>query len=210
MKVNLHSALRTLAKVTSQPTRQPKPRTAPRAPRRDALRNDAIVINAARAVFAELGPQASMETIATRAGLGVGTIYRRFPGKDALLDAIARLLTEEIDQAAAAALEGPDPGAGLERFLAFVGAFHAEKRRYAATLADRVADDGAVSAQTADRVLRLTQKAVDAGYLTQDVTADDIKALIVAIRGVVAASPDGDDAQWRRFLRIHLTGLRAD
>ncbi|MEK8169633.1 helix-turn-helix domain-containing protein [Streptomyces sp. M19] len=98
--------------MTSQPNRQPKPQTAPRAPRRDALRNDAIVINAARAVFAELGPQASMESIATRAGLGVGTIYRRFPGKDALLDAIARLLTEEIDQAAAAALEDRTPAPG--------------------------------------------------------------------------------------------------
>lgn len=210
MKVNSHSALCTLERMTAQPNRQPRPQTAPRAPRRDALRNDAIVINAARAVFAELGPQASMETIATRAGLGVGTIYRRFPGKDALLDAVARLLTEEIDQAAAAALEDSDPGAGLERFLEFVGAFNAEKRRYAAALTDRVADDDAVSTQTADRVMRLTRKAVDAGYLTQDVTADDIKALIVAMRGVVAASPIGDDAPWRRFLRIHLTGLRAD
>lgn len=210
MKVNLDSALRTLVTVTAQPNRQPKPQPAPRAPRRDALRNDAIIINAARAVFAELGPQASMESIATRAGLGVGTIYRRFPGKEALLDAIARLLTEEIDQAAAAALEDPDPGAGLERFLEFVGAFNTEKRRYAAALTDRVADDDTVSARTADRVLRLTRKAVDAGYLARDVTADDIKALIVAIRGVVAASPGGDDAPWRRFLHIHLAGLRAD
>ncbi|RKN44822.1 TetR/AcrR family transcriptional regulator [Streptomyces hoynatensis] len=210
MKVKLHSALRTLATVTSQPNRQPKPPAAPRAPRRDALRNDAIVIDAARAVFAELGPQASMESIATRAGLGVGTIYRRFPGKDALLDAVARLLTEEIDQAAAAALEDPDPGAGLERFLEFVGAFNAEKRRYASALAARLADDDTVSTRTADRVLRLTRKAVDAGYLARDVTAEDIKALIVAMRGLVAAAPDGEDAPWRRFLRIHLAGLRAD
>ncbi|WP_241562161.1 TetR/AcrR family transcriptional regulator [Streptomyces hoynatensis] len=196
--------------MTSQPNRQPKPPAAPRAPRRDALRNDAIVIDAARAVFAELGPQASMESIATRAGLGVGTIYRRFPGKDALLDAVARLLTEEIDQAAAAALEDPDPGAGLERFLEFVGAFNAEKRRYASALAARLADDDTVSTRTADRVLRLTRKAVDAGYLARDVTAEDIKALIVAMRGLVAAAPDGEDAPWRRFLRIHLAGLRAD
>lgn len=189
------------------------PRTSPsatsRAPRRDALRNDAIVINAARAVFAEQGPQASMEAIASRAGLGVGTIYRRFAGKDALLDAIARLFVEELDQAAATALEDPDPAAGLEWFLDFVGTFTAEKRRYAASLTDRVPSDDDVSARTADRVRQLTQKAVEAGYLAQGVTGDDIKALIVAIRGVVAASPDGDDGPWRRFVRIHLTGLRA-
>ncbi|MEW2165506.1 TetR family transcriptional regulator [Streptomyces sp. NPDC007084] len=189
------------------------PRTSPsasrRAPRRDALRNDAIVLSAARAVFAEQGPQASMEAIASRAGVGVGTIYRRFAGKDALLDAIARLFVEELDQAAAAALANPDPAAGLEEFLGFVGVFTAEKRRYAAALTDRVSSDDTVSAQTADRVRRLTRQAVDSGYLAPDVTADDIKALIVAIRGVVAASPEGDDAAWRRFLRVHLAGLRA-
>jgi AcrR family transcriptional regulator len=186
------------------------PSATPRAPRRDALRNDAIVINAARAVFAEQGPQASMEAIASRAGLGVGTIYRRFAGKDALLDAIARLFVEEMDRAASTALEDPDPAAGLEWFLDFVGTFNAEKRRYAASLADRVPSDDEVSARTADRVRQLTQEAVEAGYLAQDVTGDDIKALIVAIRGVVAASPDGDDAPWRRFVRVHLAGLRAD
>ncbi|OIJ63855.1 TetR/AcrR family transcriptional regulator [Streptomyces mangrovisoli] len=188
---------------------RPTPSSTRRAPRRDALRNDAIVISAARAVFAEQGPQASMEAIASRAGLGVGTIYRRFAGKDALLDAIAQLFVEELDQAAAAALTDPDPAAGLEGFLDFVGVFNAEKRRYAAALTDRVSADDEVSARTADRVRQLTRNAVDAEYLAQDVTADDIKALIVAVRGVVAASPDGDDGPWRRFLRIHLAGLRA-
>ncbi|WP_432824723.1 TetR/AcrR family transcriptional regulator [Dactylosporangium sp. CA-092794] len=186
---------------------RPNPSPASRAPRRDALRNDAILINAARAVFAEQGPQASMESIASRAGLGVGTIYRRFASKDALLDAIAQLFIEELDQAAAAALEDPDPGAGLERFLEFVGVFNAEKRRYAAALTDRVSGDD-VSAQTAEKVRQLTAKAVDAGMLAPGVTGNDIKALIIALRGVVAASLDGDDAAWRRFLRIHLTGLR--
>ncbi|MET8554810.1 helix-turn-helix domain-containing protein [Streptomyces sp. NPDC004959] len=180
-----------------------------RAPRRDALRNDAVVINAARAVFAEQGPQASMEAIASHAGLGVGTIYRRFAGKDALLDAVAHLFAEELDQAAAAALAEPDPAAGLEGFLDFVGAFHAEKRRYAAALTDRIPEDDDVSARTADRVRQLTRKAVDAGHLAHEVTAEDIKSLVVALREVVAASPEGDDAPWRRFLRIHLAGLRA-
>jgi AcrR family transcriptional regulator len=187
-----------------------RPSSTPRAPRRDALRNDATVINAARAVFAEQGPQASMEAIASRAGLGVGTIYRRFAGKDALLDAIAQLIAEEMDQAAADALADPDPAAGLERFLEFVGAFNAEERRYAASLADRVPSDNEVSVRTAERVRQLTRKAVAAGYLARHVTEDDIKALIIAIRAVVAAAPDGGEAPWRRFLRVHLTGLRAD
>ncbi|GGL28134.1 helix-turn-helix transcriptional regulator [Phycicoccus endophyticus] len=188
------------------PSLSDAPRTL-RAPRRDALRNDAIVIEAARAVFAEQGPQASMEAIATRAGLGVGTIYRRFAGKDALLDAIAQTFVDEMDRAAETAAADPDPAHGLERFLDFVGAFNAEKRRYAAALIDRVASDE-VSARTADRVQQLTQAAVDAGALAPHVLARDIKALIVALRAVVAASPDGDNTAWRRFLHIHLTGLR--
>ncbi|GAA0423552.1 TetR family transcriptional regulator [Leifsonia naganoensis] len=165
------------------------------------------MIEAARAVFAEQGPQASMEAIATRAGLGVGTIYRRFAGKDALLDAIAQTFVEEMDEAAEAAVADPDPAHGLERFLDFVGAFNAEKRRYAGALIDRVASDE-VSARTADRIRQLTQAAVDAKALAPDVTAHDIKALIIALRGVVATAPDGDDTTWRRFIRIHLTGLQ--
>ncbi|WP_253766477.1 TetR/AcrR family transcriptional regulator [Goodfellowiella coeruleoviolacea] len=181
----------------------------PRAPRRDAVRNDAIVLRAAREVFAEQGPQASMESIAARAGLGVGTIYRRFAGKEALLDAIARVFVEEMDQAAATALADPDPCAGLERFLEFIGAFNAEKRRYAGALTERVAGDE-VSERTVRRLHQLTRKAVDAGALAADVTGDDIEALIVAIRAVVAVSPDGDDTRWRRFVRVHLAGLRTN
>lgn len=185
----------------------PKP-TPAKAPRRDALRNDAVVIQAAREVFAEQGSKASMETIAARAGLGVGTIYRRFAGKDALIEAIGRLFIEELDQAAASALAHPDPGAGLEGFLDFVGTFHAEKRKYAAELTARVADDE-VSARTEKRLRALTQKAVDSGALAPDITGADIKALIVGIGSVVALSPDDDDSRWRRFVRVHLDGLRA-
>ncbi|CAN5412007.1 TetR/AcrR family transcriptional regulator [soil metagenome] len=183
------------------------PTQSSRAPRRDALRNDVIIIDAARAVFAEHGPQASMEAIAHRAGVGVGTIYRRFPGKEALLDAIAELFTNEMDEAAAQALANPDPGAGLERFLDFVGQFNAEKRRYASALTDRTPLRD-VSARTEANVSKLTRNAVAAGFLSPKVTGDDIKALIVALRGVVVASPDSDSG-WRRFLDIHLAGLRA-
>ncbi len=150
-----------------------------------------------------------MEAIASRAGLGVGTIYRRFAGKDELLDAIARLFVEEMDQAATAALEDPDPAAGLERFLDFVGTFNTEKRRYAGSLTDRIPGDDPTRVRTEDRVRQLAQKAVEAGYLAPDVTVDDLLALIAAIRGVVAASLDGDNTSWRRFVRIHLAGLRA-
>jgi len=181
---------------------------APRRQRRDAVRNDAAIVSAARAVFAEQGPQASMESIAARAGLGVGTIYRRFPSKGALLDAIAQLFVEEMDRAAADALANADVARGLEGFLEFAGAFNVEKLRYAAALTDRVASEEA-SRRTAESVAELTRRAVEAGVLAADVTSEDITALIVAMRAVIAAAPGQEQSAWRRFVRIHLDGLRA-
>jgi AcrR family transcriptional regulator len=180
----------------------PDDETPRRAPRRDAIRNDQLVLDAARAVFAEHGPQAPIEDVAARAGLGVGSIYRRFRGKDALLAAIAQQLVQDLDAAAARALAEDDPGRGLEGFLEYVGGFNAEKRRYAGALLEHVDDD--VSAGTDRKVRELTRKAVDAGYLAPDVRAADIRALIVALRAV----DEGDGGDWRRFLHIHLEGLR--
>ena len=177
-----------------------------RAPRRDALRNDRLVVEAARAVFAEQGPRASMEDIARRAGVGVGTIYRRFPGKEALLDAIAELFVAELDRAATEALAEEDAGRALDAFLEFVGTFNAEKRRYAAALVERVAEES-TSAGILEKVGRLTRNAVAAGALAPGVREADIAALLVALREVVASS-EGDEG-WRRFLRIHLAGLRS-
>lgn len=188
----------------------PTPTTSvARAPRRDAVRNDALVLAAAREVFSEQGTGASMESIASRAGLGVGTIYRRFAGKDALLDAISRLLVDELDDAAATALQNPDPAAALEEFLRFVGEFNAEKHRYAAALVDRV-PSGDVAARTAEKVRELTARAVSAGALASTVTAEDIKTLIVALRGIITDPASESSGQWQRFLSIHLNGLRVD
>jgi len=177
-----------------------------RSPRRDAVRNDALVLAAARAIFSEQGTGASMESIAARAGLGVGTIYRRFAGKDTLLDAISRLLVEELDDAAARALENPDPAAALEEFLGYVGEFNAEKHRYAAALVDRI-PGGDVAARTSDKVRELTARAVAAGSLAPNVTAEDIKTLIVALRGIITDPAGESSRQWQRFLHIHLNGL---
>ena len=177
-----------------------------RASRRDAVRNDRLVIESARNVFSERGLQASVEDVAARAGVGVGTIYRRFASKDALLDAIAEQLAHEMDEAASAALADEDAARGFESFLEFVGQFNTQKRRYAAALIDRVGDHR-VSSATMRKVEALTRNAVQAGALAPDVGADDVKALIVALRTVVSGAPEDSDS-WRRFLRIHLAGLR--
>lgn len=184
-----------------------EPATTPRRqPRRDALRNDKRVLGAARAVFAELGPGASIEEIARRAGVGVATIYRRFAGKEALLDAIAEQLVRELDDAADQALADQDRGHGLKGFLEYVARFNAEKSKYTAALLGRTGGDE-VSAATNRKVDELTRLAIEAGDLAPRITSDDIRTLIVALRAVAET---GEEQVWRRFLRHHLAGLRAD
>ena len=68
--------------------------------RRDAVRNQQLIVDAARQVVSEFGTDAGMELIAARAGVGVGTVYRRFPSKEALVDELIRLIhAEHIDAA---------------------------------------------------------------------------------------------------------------
>jgi AcrR family transcriptional regulator len=186
--------------------RSAEPTGTVRAPRRDALRNDRRVLEAAFAVFAEQGPQAGMEDIAARAGVGVGTIYRRFSSKDALLDALAVEIADEIERAVTEAVADDDPERGLTTFLEFVGELNVAKRRLSPVLVARVGDSG-VTATVSGLVATLTGNAVRAGALAADVTPDDVLALVKALAGVVASTEGGED--WHRFLRIHLAGLRA-
>src|SRR5437879_1533599 len=96
------------------------PRTAPpseRPLRRDAERNRQRILDAARVVFAERGLSGSHDDIAHEAGVGVGTVYRRFPDKEQLIDALFEARVEEIADVARAAVETPDPWEALAGLL---------------------------------------------------------------------------------------------
>src|SRR5258708_5826478 len=100
--------------------------------RRDAVRNQRLVLDAARDVLSEDGTEASMESIAVRAGVGVGTVYRHFPNKDALIDALVAAILEDLVGAATSALARPD--GGLQDFLVRLGESLARHRGYAQML----------------------------------------------------------------------------
>jgi AcrR family transcriptional regulator len=89
----------------------------PSALRADAARNRELIIAAAAAVFAERGLDAATAAIAHHAGVGEATLFRRFPTKDDLIDAIIETRMEEVAALADAAAKYPDPGAALERFM---------------------------------------------------------------------------------------------
>jgi AcrR family transcriptional regulator len=183
--------------------------TGTRAPaaRRDAVRNYHRILDAAREVLGESGADASMEEIAARAGVGVGTVYRRFASKDALIDELLRLAMQEVLFSTERALARPD-GHGLEELLGALGQSFADHARYASLLLARRTDD-ATGQRIRAAIDELTARAVAAGTVNPGITAGDVLALVLAMRGLVQAVGEVAPEAWRRFLDIQLAGLRA-
>jgi AcrR family transcriptional regulator len=177
-----------------------------RRPRSDAARNQRLIIDAAVEVFAEQGVDASMEEIAARAGVGVGTVYRRFPGKDWLVDELVRLVVSDLVASGEKALARTD-GTGLEMFLRALGKSFAEHRRYAGLVLGRTRSD--CGASTVRRqIVELFDAAQQARAVGPDVRFGDVMALVWGMRGVVEASGDIAPDAWKRYLDVHLAGLR--
>lgn len=181
--------------------------------RADARRNRERVLVAARSVFARRGLEAGVEEIAREAGVGVGTLYRRFPTKDDLVLAIVEdgmgALLEELQ--AAAAVE--DPWEGVEiAMLALAEAMAADRgfvdavREHLLTLP--------LFLSLRDRLLGACEPLVARGRAA-GVLRDDVEPLdlLLLARGVVGMPPDRDDVDpqlWRRYLAIVLDGLRTE
>jgi AcrR family transcriptional regulator len=175
--------------------------------RRDAVRNYHAILAAARDVLGESGADASMEEIAARAGVGVGTVYRHFASKDALIDELLRLALEEVLSSTDRALARPG-GYGLEEFLRALGQSFADHARYADLFLQRRTDD-ATTRRIRAAVDELTVRAVAAGTVNPGITPGDVLALVWGMRGLVQAAGEVAPGAWQRFLDIHLAGLRA-
>jgi AcrR family transcriptional regulator len=175
--------------------------------RRDAARNYQRILDAAREVLGESGADAGMEEIAARAGVGVGTVYRRFASKDALIGELLRLALEELMAAVDRSLARTD-GRGLEELLRAFGQSFADHARYANLFLERPANDAATRRVRA-AIGELTARAAAAGTVSPDVTAGDVMALVLGMRGLAQAAGELDPAAGQRFLDIHLAGLRS-
>ena len=174
--------------------------------RQDAARNLGRVLTAARQVFDESGTAFSIEEVANRAGVGVGTIYRRFPTKSDLLDAVAFPLHQHTLEIARRSLEAP-AGDGLEWFVRQVTAFHA-----AHGLPSRLLWGAAGAAQVRDEIAAamevLIQRAKDVGTLREDVVYQDMVVLFWTITDLVEATRRTAPRIWERHLDLVLDGLR--
>ncbi len=182
----------------------------PRATRADAVRNRARVLEAGAAVFAEYGLDAQMDDVAGRAGVGVGTVYRHFPTKEALLEA---LLLDRVGEAIAASREAAradDPWEGFATIMRRAAEMQASDRGFADLLAAGLARTEAVQAamtELHDAMATVMRRAQAAGSLRADVALDDVPTLMCGLARVVGSS---DRPGWERYLAIVLDGLRAD
>jgi len=180
--------------------------------RADAKRNRELVLVAARAVFARQGLEAGVDEIAREAGVGVGTLYRRFPTKDDLILAIVEdgmgALLAEI--AAAAALE--DPWEGVRTAMLALAESMAADRGFVDAVREHLLTLPTFLSLR-DRLLGACEPLVARGRAA-GVLRDDVEPLdlLLLARGVVRMPPDRDDVHarlWRRYMPIVLDGLRA-
>ena len=178
--------------------------------RADARRNRDRLLAVAAEVFAEQGAEASLEEVAHRAGVGIGTLYRHFPARDALIEAVYRRYVETLCDAAEELLGQLPPdealAAWMQRFVRHV----ATKRGLASALKAVVGKDSELFAYTHERVRgaagMLLDAAVKTGTVRSDVTPQD---LIRAMSGICLATDTGAlDDQAGRLVGLLVDGLR--
>ncbi|HXY86699.1 MAG TPA: helix-turn-helix domain-containing protein [Gaiellaceae bacterium] len=146
--------------------------------RADARRNLDRLLEAASECFAERGVDASVDEIARRAGIGHGTVFRRFPTKEALLSAVVLDQVRGLTAVAEAASAADDPGAAFEEFFRHAAETYAENRALIEGLGSCVEREEVASLTAA--VQRLVRRAQQAGAVRRDVTVEDVLELVPA------------------------------
>ncbi len=177
--------------------------------RADARRNRDALLAAAAELFADQGTEVSLEAVAARAGVGIGTLYRNFPNREALVEAAYRSEVSHLCQAAAQLLAEHPADVALARWMDRFVDYVAAKRGMKAALGSAASRDDLYS-QTSEQLTATIEAMLRAGVATgtlrSDVTAADVKAAM----GAIWALGDGDAAreQAQTVIRIIVDGLR--
>jgi AcrR family transcriptional regulator len=181
--------------------------------RRDAAANRERILDAARRLFSEHGLGASMDDVARAAGVGAGTLYRRFATKEALLDAILGDALERFHAFSLEALREDDAFAGLELLLERTVQLQLENRAFLEVLAMRLHDEPQLAAareRVRPLIEQLVAKAQGQGTLRADVAASDIQVLFWELGRVVETTGSCASELWRRYVALAVDGLRAE
>ena len=187
-----------------------KPLAQARKPRADSARNRQLLIDAAKSGFAEFGLNVSLEEIARRAGVGIGTLYRHFPTREAVVEAVYRREVEQLAEAVPHLLETSPAGEALHKWMHLFVDYIATKRLIAPSLAaakDRTSSLHASSLELiTGAITALVKRAVASGEVRKDIDPSD---LLRALVGVSYSNPDvAWEASARRLVDIVMDGLR--
>jgi AcrR family transcriptional regulator len=189
---------------------QPEPSACAPAERRlraDAERNRAAIVAVARDVFAEHGLEAPLEVIAARAGVGIATLYRRFPTREKLVAAALVEKVTEYAEAARQALAAPDPWDGFAGFVERICELQAGDRGLSDLLSMTLSADEQVEGlrRTAnDLLITVIDRAKAAGALREDFVGEDLVLLLIATAAVMHVTRADAPQAWRRFVALAL------
>jgi AcrR family transcriptional regulator len=179
--------------------------------RADAERNRQRLLAAAKELFATRGLDATLDEIARHAGVGTGTAYRRFPNKDALIEALMVDRINELGAIAQGCLEEPDPWRGITAYFERALALQASDRGLKEVLfsagrgRERVAH---ARRALAPAVTKLVRRAVEAGAVRSDLSTSDVPLINFMLNTIVDFGREVEPDLYRRYLAIVLDGLR--
>jgi AcrR family transcriptional regulator len=178
--------------------------------RSDCARNRQLLIDAAKSGFAEMGLNVCMEEIARRAGVGIGTLYRHFPSREAVVEAVYRREVEQLAEAVPQLLETMPAGEALHKWMHLFVDYIATKRLIAPSLAAAASRTPTLYASSVELITgaisTLVQRAVDSGEVRKDIDPTD---LLRALVGVSHGNPnEGWQASARRLVDLLMDGLR--
>lgn len=181
-----------------------------RAPRADAARNRDQLLAVATRVFASAGAEPSMRAIAREAGVGIATLYRHFPTKESLVDAVYRSQVVRLTTGARKLLDQLPPAAAMRRWMDLFGDWIATKNGMIDTLLAMIETGEIAHGQTRAELLAAITSILDAGRaagdLRRDVTAEDVAASLIGI--FTAAPRPRRKALAARLLTLLMDGLR--
>src|ERR1700736_4812613 len=179
-------------------------------PRADAIRNRDRVLEAAKAIFSAGGAEASLEAVARSAGVGIGTLYRHFPTREALFEACSRREVQHLADLAEQLKQEARPVDALRRWMRSNVKFVATKKGMSAALALAAYKNSELFSYSFDRLTRavggLLERAVAAGEIRDDISSEDL------LRALVGMCYMHDQPGWQasvlRLVDVFIDGLR--
>jgi AcrR family transcriptional regulator len=189
----------------------PQAQRGSRKPRADAQRNRDGLLEAAKAAFAEVGPEASLDEIARRARVGIGTLYRHFPTRDAIVEAVYRREVQQLADAAPRLADSLPPAEALRAWMRVFIDYIVAKKVIAPALKSLIGGGSALYADSGARITEaiglLVERARASGDIRPDADSADLLRALIGF-AYVNSAPDWEPSA-RRLIDLLIDGLRS-